>query len=504
MSPQAWRMVAVLARSVEAGAIVPVLAEIKQASVALAGEHVDLEVLLVDDGADDTRARARAAADQLELKFDIVDGPRGAMGRAIMFGMRHALARDPDSIVTLDADGQHDPLLIPRLHRAFVDRHHDVVIGSRWARGGSAPGTSRLRRTASRLGNLTFRVVTGTRGVRDATTSFRVYSPRAARFLIRAGAERFEGYSFFSIGIALCEAAGLRVSEVPITFRPRSTAATSFDRREVLRFFATLPSLRAERRDARHIDPSLGYLADDELTLLTQATRWNRFLLDETLAGIEPHAARRIVEIGCGHGAILTALRSRFPEADIVGLEPDPRNVEVARRAHADDPGIEVLAQTLEEHLREPSVAGTYDGAVFLNVLEHIEHDTTVLAEAAAAVRPGGWVGILVPARPGLYGPIDFKSGHHRRYSEQSLADVIARAGLVLERVGHLDALGVLPYWINYRLLNKSSVSTGGIWAFENVFVPATRVLDRPARRLRLGKNLVALARRPADAAPVR
>jgi hypothetical protein len=134
---------------------------------------------------------------------------------------------------------------------------------------------------------------------------------------------------------------------------------------------------------------------------------------------------------------------------------------------------------------------------VFLNVLEHIEEDGAELRLARRAVRPGGWVGILVPALPALYGPIDLKSGHFRRYSEQQLAELIAGAGLQPIRIRHMDALGVVPYWINYRLLNKSAISGGGVWAFENVFVPATRFVTRHAKELPLGKNLVALARRP-------
>jgi hypothetical protein len=96
-----------------------------------------------------------------------------------------------------------------------------------------------------------------------------------------------------------------------------------------------------------------------------------------------------------------------------------------------------------------------------------------------------------------LYGPIDLKSGHFRRYSKAQLAGLISHAGLQPIRVRHMDALGVVPYWINYRLLNKSGISGSGVWAFENLFVPATRFVTRHARDLPLGKNLVALARKP-------
>ena len=124
--------------------------------------------------------------------------------------------------------------MIPTLHRAFAARDDDILIGSRWARGGTSPGTNWFRSTGSRLGTRIFRVITGTRGIRDATTSFRVYSPRAVRFLLRTRSDRFEGYSFFSTSVALCEAAGLRMSEVPITFRPRYSGTSKFNRSEAI------------------------------------------------------------------------------------------------------------------------------------------------------------------------------------------------------------------------------------------------------------------------------
>jgi dolichol-phosphate mannosyltransferase len=496
-TPVPWRMVVVLASYNEARSIVPVLTEVKEASIALALSNVEVEVLLVDDSSDDTADVAGATADQLGLKFDVVRGTSSGLGQAMLLGMREALQREPHSIVTLDADGQHNPLMIPTLHRAFAARDDDMLIGSRWARGGTSPGTSWFRTTGSRLGNRIFRVITGTRGVRDATTSFRVYSPRAVGYLLHSRSERFEGYSFFSTSVALCEAAGLRISEVPITFRPRYSGTSKFNRSEAVRFFTSLPTLREERRKAMNIDSELGYLASDELVLLSKAKRWNRLLLDEILDGVDEGQILTIVEVGCGHGAILTALRSRFPDAHILGLEPDTANFEIATEAHAGDDRILVLNTTLAGYLADHLHAKPHDLVVFLNVLEHIEEDGAELRLAARAVRPRGWVGILVPALPALYGPIDFKSGHFRRYSEKQLVGLIAGAGLELIHIRHIDALGVVPYWINYRLLNKSGISGGGVWAFENVCVPATRVVTRRAKDLPLGKNLVALARRP-------
>ena len=90
--------------------------------------------------------------------------------------------------------------------------------------------------------------MTGTRGVKDATTSFRVYSPGVLLFLLDSESKRYGGYSFFSTTVGLAEAAGFTITEVPIVFRPRYSGLSKLNRREVWRYFASLGSLRHERR----------------------------------------------------------------------------------------------------------------------------------------------------------------------------------------------------------------------------------------------------------------
>ena len=176
-------------------------------------------------------------------------GERNGLGDAMLRGLAAALALSPSAVVTLDGDGQHNPFDIPTLYRAFDARGADIAIGSRWTRGGSAPGTSPARTVGSRVGNWLFRSITGTRGVKDATTSFRVYSPGRSRFLLPPTRGGTAGYSFFSTTIALAEAAGLGdhrgADRVPPALqRPLQARAGT----EVWRYFRSLPELREERR----------------------------------------------------------------------------------------------------------------------------------------------------------------------------------------------------------------------------------------------------------------
>src|SRR6187455_2989316 len=86
-----------------------------------------LPVVVVDDGStDDTAARAEAAGATVLRQV-----PNAGKGAALRAGFRHALASDALAVLTLDADGQHDPDEIPRFVEAFVANHPELVIGRR-------------------------------------------------------------------------------------------------------------------------------------------------------------------------------------------------------------------------------------------------------------------------------------------------------------------------------------------------------------------------------------
>ena len=247
--PARPRLVVVLPVYNEADSIRAVLAEVKESAVRLALTGVETSCIVVDDNSpDDSGAVAARWAAAIDLELSLVSGERNGLGDAMLRGLAAALALSPTAVVTLDGDGQHNPFDIPTLYRAFEARGADIAIGSRWTRGGSAPGTSPARTLGSRVGNWMFRAITGTRGVKDATTSFRIYSPEALRFLLTTDSRRYRGYSFFSTTIALAEAAGLSITEVPIEFRPRYNGHSKLSGHEVWRYFRSLPELREERR----------------------------------------------------------------------------------------------------------------------------------------------------------------------------------------------------------------------------------------------------------------
>ncbi|MBI4433294.1 glycosyltransferase family 2 protein [Candidatus Uhrbacteria bacterium] len=160
------------------------------------------DVVVIDDGStDDTSARARGAG-AVVLRHCVNRG----LGAAIGTGLAAAWQRGADAIVTLDADGQHDPAEIPALLLPIASGTADLVIG---VRGGD--GAPLHRRLFHATGNIFTRALFGVR-CSDTQSGFRVFHRRAVeRIDIRTN--RMEVSSEI---LAEAHRHHLRIVEVPI------------------------------------------------------------------------------------------------------------------------------------------------------------------------------------------------------------------------------------------------------------------------------------------------
>jgi len=160
-------------------------------------------VVVVDDGSsDDTADRAEAAGATV-----IRQEPNAGKGAALRTGFRHALDAGTPAVVTLDADGQHDPAEIRRFLERFEARRAELIIGQRDFR--SMPP---VRRLSNAVGGLVLAGALG-RSVPDNQSGYRLIG----RTLMRALLDSEEsGFEFEVEMIARCIALGLPVDSVPI------------------------------------------------------------------------------------------------------------------------------------------------------------------------------------------------------------------------------------------------------------------------------------------------
>ena len=178
----------------------------------------DAGLLIVDDGSPDgtgALARQLAASDpQVQV---LQRTAKEGLGAAYLAGFAWALEHGADVVVECDADGSHQPEELPQLLAALRD--HDLVVGSRWVRGGRIVNWPMSRRMLSRGGSLYARTLLRL-SERDVTGGYRVFRADALR-TIGLGRVDSLGYCFQIEMLWRAERAGLRVVEVPVTFIER-------------------------------------------------------------------------------------------------------------------------------------------------------------------------------------------------------------------------------------------------------------------------------------------
>ena len=180
--------------------------------------HLWTDVLVVDDGSPDgTGELADRLADESPELHVMHRGRKEGLGRAYLAGFRWALERGYDRVFEMDADFSHAPWDLPRLARAADDA--DLVIGSRYRRGGSTSGWSRHRRLLSRAGNVYAGLFLGF-SVRDWTAGFRCFRAEILR-TIDFDRVQSDGYGFQIEMAFRIRRAGGRVKEIPVHFVDR-------------------------------------------------------------------------------------------------------------------------------------------------------------------------------------------------------------------------------------------------------------------------------------------
>ncbi len=185
-------------------ALIPGYEEGPRIEAVVEGARRHLPVLVVDDGStDDTAARAEAAGATV-----IRQVPNAGKGAALRAGFRRALDDGVEAVVTLDADGQHDPDEIPRFLAAYERDHPGLIVGRRDFREMPA-----VRRLSNTLGGWALSTAVG-QGIPDNQSGFRL----VGRPLMRALLDSDEsGFEFEVEMIARCIALGLPVGWVPIS-----------------------------------------------------------------------------------------------------------------------------------------------------------------------------------------------------------------------------------------------------------------------------------------------
>ena len=175
-----------------------------------------LELLFVDDNSPDGTGEVIEEMMKSEPRIHCLHREKKeGLGRAYVAGFRRAIELGAEKIVQMDCDFSHDPKDVPRL----IAEDADLVIGSRYVKGGATPGWPLKRRLISRAGGLFIRTVTDM-PLRDPTGGFKCWRVSTLK-KIDFETVGSKGYSFQLEMNHRTWKAGCSIREIPIVFTDR-------------------------------------------------------------------------------------------------------------------------------------------------------------------------------------------------------------------------------------------------------------------------------------------
>lgn len=190
------------------------------------------KIIIVDDDSKDNTEKIALQLAQKDSQIKFLsrrDKPR-SFAQSYIDGFKAAFTDNADNIIQMDADFSHDPKILPQMVEALAN--YDIVIGSRYTKGGKVENWPLIRRLISRGGGIYSQMVTGL-PISDPTAGF-VGWRRQALEKIDLDKIKSNGYGFQIEMKFNAHKKNLRIKEIPITFTDRQLGASKMRKRIIL------------------------------------------------------------------------------------------------------------------------------------------------------------------------------------------------------------------------------------------------------------------------------
>jgi dolichol-phosphate mannosyltransferase len=202
----------------------------------------DHTILVVDDSSPDGTGELADQLARADPHVRVLHRPhKEGLGQAYLAGFDVALREGAALVLEMDADFSHDPSYLAPMIDAAAEA--DLVLGSRYVRGGGIRNWGRIRRLVSRGGCWYARTVLGL-PVLDLTGGFKCFR-REVLEALDLSRIRSQGYAFQVELTYRALQLGFRVKEIPIVFTDRRVGQSKMSRRIVLEAMWMIPTLRA-------------------------------------------------------------------------------------------------------------------------------------------------------------------------------------------------------------------------------------------------------------------
>lgn len=187
--------------------------------------------------------------------------------------------------------------------------------------------------------------------------------------------------------------------------------------------------------------------------------RGRRRLLFEVLKTLPNKGELKILDFGCGPGSTINLL-NQFDEVFGVDIEPQAisyclkkglKNVKLIRQGKA-----------------LPFNSNSFDVITCMDVLEHIENETATLLDLRRVLKKDGLLIVSVPAFPFLWGELDNRSHHFRRYKKSELINILKTSGFKVQKVVYFNYLFFIPIAV-IRIFQRSLFGRKFYWGVDPI-----------------------------------
>jgi len=441
-------------------------------------ENMERELIIVDDRSTDGTfdILQSLASTYPEIRLYRHEQNQGK-GAAVRTAISKAAG---DFSLIQDADLEYDPAEYPHLLRPLLDGRADAVFGSRYLAGDHRVlpfWHSMINKGLTLVSNMFCNL-----NLTDMETCYKVFRTD----LLKSIPIRSDRFGFEPEITMKCAKRKFRIYEVPISYHGRT-----YEEGKKIGWKDGIKALAVILKFWLIDDLYAATYGRGVLNNLTGTPQYLSWLARK----LRPHMGDSVLELRAGIGNITGRLMGK--RVLYVAGESDPLHLHALRNRFLRTPNVVVQRLDVDVPADFAGTEQCFDTVLCLNVLEYAEDPAAIVKSATAALRPGGNLIVLVPLGPALFGSLDKRLGHKRRFTATDLARVLEAEGLTVERQYELNKAGAPPWWLYSRVIGSHRISK-----------PVLKIFDKTVwiwRRLDPlmpwpGLSLIAVGRKAAAA----
>ena len=454
---------------------------ISQVLVAPIPENMERELVIVDDcSTDGTWEILRRLAENYPQIRLFRHEKNSGKGAAVRSAIQHATG---DFAIVQDADLEYDPFEYPRLLRPLLDGHADAVFGSRYLVGEQTRilpfWHSMINKGLTLVSNMFCNL-----NLTDMETCYKVFRTD----LLKSIPIRSDRFGFEPEIVMKSAKRKLRIYEVPISYHGRTyEEGKKIGWRDGLKALGVI--LKFWVIDDLYSSP-YGRGVLNNLTGTPQYLSW-------LARSLRPYVGDAVLEVGAGIGNLTGRLMGR--RMLYVAAEKDPLHLHALRNRFLRTPNVVVQSMDPEAPDSVAGMENCFNTVLCINVLEYLEDPAAAVARLRTTLKPGGLLIVLVPQGPALFGSLDRRLGHKRRYSTQQLRGLLEAEGFTVQNIRNFNKAGTPPWWAYSRLFGSTTINKPILKIFDKTVWLWSRLEWLMPWR---GLSLIAVGRQREAAAP--